>query len=190
MKYINEGSGSLLACYLRLKICRERNRSEVIRLCEKLRTLEDKEDTLAQGMLAIAYYEMKDEVRALHYGNQVLNVDPYDVVMLKLLIGIHFHRGEHAIVYGYVQRALTRLPNVEVEKVQAIVTRWLVGLSELFRVVPKLGEVLRKMVGFSKEYCDSESEWLGWAEGYKKWYEERFDSGESPTPPWEAWKLN
>jgi len=105
MKYFNAAKRSLVTWYLFIKSSTERNHLETIRLCERLRIFEDEQDTFARSMLAFTFHEIGDEIRAIYYGNQVLNVDPYNVLMLKLLIRIHFIQNEHAIVYGYVQRA-------------------------------------------------------------------------------------
>ena len=188
MKYINAGSSSLLASYIRLKIVQENRRPKVIKLCERLQTLEGKQDTVAQSILAVSYFEMGDEEKALHHGTQVLNVDPYNVFMLKLLVPIYFRRGEHPIVYGYVQRALSRLPDEQAEKIMAQGAKWIGKVLQMFRMVPKLRDLSRKVGQSRKEYLDGESEWLKWAHEYKKWYEERLVFGENPMPPWQDWK--
>lgn len=173
--------------YLSFKVSKERNHLEAIRLCERLRTYEDERDTFSRSMLAYRFHEIGDETRAIYYGSQALDVDPYNVLILKLLIRIHFVQNEHAIVYGYVQRVTSYEPDPQIEKMKATLTRWLGILVPWFRMVPKLRVILPEMERELKDDYNYESEWLRWAQGYKQRYEERLSLGESPLPPGEAW---
>lgn len=173
--------------YLSFRATNERNHLEAIRLCEQLRTFEDEQDTLARSMLAWRFHKIGDETKALHYGNQVLNVDPYNALVLKLLIRIHFDQREHATVYGYLQRVTSCVSYPIIEQTNSALTRWLRILIPWFRMVPKLQVILLKMERSLKDDCKYESEWLHWAQGYKQWYEERLSLGDSPLPPGESW---
>lgn len=187
MNYLNTAKRSLVKLYLSFKASKEKSHLETIRLWERLRTFEDEQDTFARSMLAWEFDKIGDKTRALYYGNQVLNVDPYNVLMLKFLIRIYFDQKEHAIVYGYVQRATSYLPDPQIEKTKAALTRWLGILVPWFRMVPKLRVILPKMERALKDDYNYESEWLHWAQGYKQWYEERLSLGDSPLPPGESW---
>jgi hypothetical protein len=168
--------------YLTCKVSGERNPVEAIRLCERLRTYEDEQDTVSRSMLAYKFHEIGDNTRALHYGNQVLDIEPYNILTLKLLIRIHFDQHEHALVYGYIQRVTSAIPNPEIAKMKSAMTRWLGILIPWFQRLPKLRVILPKLERELKnEYAD-DSEWLRWAQGYKQWYEERLRSGEGFSP--------
>jgi hypothetical protein len=93
----------------------------------------------------------------------------------------------HAIVYGYVQRATSYVPDPQIEKLKAALTRWLGILVPWFRMVPKLRVILPEIERGLKDTHNYGSEWLRWAQGYKQWYEERLSLGENPLPPGETW---
>lgn len=176
-----------MAWHLTWKAAKETDHLETIKLCERLRSLENEQDTLARYMLAWTHHKLGDKVTAINYGNQVLNVDPFNVDILKLLIRIHFDQKEYSIVYGYVQRVTSCAPDLEIQKTKAALTRWLGILVPWFSMVPKLRVILPKMERTLKDDYDYESEWLCWAQGYKQWYEERLSLGENSVPPEETW---
>ena len=178
---------NFLALYLGFKAAVEPDHLKAIQLYERIRTLEDENDTLARSGLAWSYHKLGDDTKAIYYGNQVLSINPYDVLILKLLIGIYFHKKEYAIVHAYVLRTLSAMPNTEIEKVKSTFTRWLDILMPRFNRIPKLRHRLHKIEQVLKDDNAYESEWLCWAEDFKKWYEDRLKSGGNPIPPVAAW---
>jgi tetratricopeptide (TPR) repeat protein len=118
MKHFDEAKRVLVWLYLTFRASIETNHAKAIKLCERLRALEDKNDTFARSMLAFRYHDSGDDMRAINYANQVLNIDPYDVFILKLLIGIYFDKKEYAVVYAYVLRTLSAVPDTEIQKVK------------------------------------------------------------------------
>lgn len=122
-------------------------------------------------------------MRALHYGNQVLNIEPYNVHVLRILIQVYFSRQEYATVYGYIQRVLSCPQHAETEKLKLAVVRKLSILAPWFRMVPKLRVILPKMEQQLKDESHYELEWFRWAQEYKKWYEQRLILGENLESP-------
>lgn len=187
MKFFNTAKRKLIVWHLTWKAAKETDHLEAIKLCEKLRSFENEQDTLARSMLAWTHHKLGDKVKAINYGNQVLNVDPFNILILKLLIRIYFEQKEHAIVYGYVQRVTSYALDSEIKTTKIALIRWIGILAPWFSMAPKLRVVLPEMEQALKNDCNYESEWLRWARGYKQWYEERLSLGKNCIPPEETW---